>query len=248
MALSSKMRFAGKAPAKAEQRFVTLRDLPDVQIKLHNNARARRYGLRVSRSGGAVTLTIPARGTEKDALEFALAHQDWLREAVARLPPVTRIRYGASILYEGTEVQLVPGQGRLPVQEGQMLFVPGPEDRMARKLESFLRHHARRRLQVATEQYAAQIGQSFSAITLRDTRSRWGSCSSKGALSYSWRLIMAPPEVLDYVAAHEVAHLVEMNHSPAFWAIVEKLRPDWRAERRWLRDEGGRLHATHFRD
>ncbi|WP_339113505.1 SprT family zinc-dependent metalloprotease [Thioclava sp. GXIMD2076] len=234
-------------PVKAEPAFIELPELPGVAIRLNRSARARRYGLRVSRSDGSVTLTIPQRGTQKEAIAFARAQTDWLSEAIARMPSVTLVGYGQSILYEGQEVTLAPGQGRLPLREGTTLFVPGPEDRMARKLESFLKHNARRRLQSATEHYAARIGRNFSAITLRDTRSRWGSCSSKGALSYSWRLIMAPPEVLDYVAAHEVAHLVEMNHSPAFWSIVEELRPSWRKERRWLREEGGRLHATHFR-
>jgi predicted metal-dependent hydrolase len=90
------------------------------------------------------------------------------------------------------------------------------------------------------------LGRRFSRLSLRDTRSRWGSCSSRGGLSYSWRLILAPPDVLDYVAAHEVAHLAEMNHSPAFWALVARLCPGYQAPRGWLRREGAGLHRYRF--
>jgi predicted metal-dependent hydrolase len=98
----------------------------------------------------------------------------------------------------------------------------------------------------ASDHYAAKIGRRVTRVTLRDTRSRWGSCTAEGALMYSWRLIMAPPEVLRYVAAHEVAHLVEMNHSNRFWAVVEGLYPGWQTQRAWLRSHGGALHGLRF--
>ena len=98
----------------------------------------------------------------------------------------------------------------------------------------------------ASDHYAAKIGRRVTRVTLRDTRSRWGSCTAEGALMYSWRLVMAPPEVLRYVAAHEVAHLVEMNHSHRFWAVVEGLYPDWQAQRAWLHRHGGALHSLRF--
>lgn len=110
----------------------------------------------------------------------------------------------------------------------------------------FLKTQARARLVAASDMYAARLGQPYRRITLRDTRSRWGSCSSQGALMYSWRLILAPPRVLHYVAAHEVAHLSEMNHSPAFWAVVAQLFGPCDAERRWLRQEGAALHRIRF--
>ena len=107
---------------------------------------------------------------------------------------------------------------------------------------------ARNALAAASDRYAAQAGCTYTRLTIRDTRSRWGSCSSAGALMYAWRLIMAPPAVLDYVAAHEVAHLREMNHAPAFWAIVARLCPDYENHRRWLRENGDQLHRIQFDD
>ena len=116
------------------------------------------------------------------------------------------------------------------------------------KVKALLKARARDMLATVSDDYAAALGRPYTRLTLRDTRSRWGSCTSDGGLMYSWRLIMAPPEVLHYVAAHEVAHLQEMNHSAAFWAVVEQLYGDYAAPRRWLRKEGDRLHRVTFGD
>jgi predicted metal-dependent hydrolase len=124
--------------------------------------------------------------------------------------------------------------------------VPGQRPGLAAQV--FLKALARDRLAQCVARYTAALDVSHKALTLRDTRSRWGSCTSEGRLMFSWRLAMAEPDVLDYVAAHEVAHLVHMDHSPAFWAVVEKLRPDWREARDWLRREGPGLHAIRFDD
>ncbi|MDG1999702.1 MAG: M48 family metallopeptidase, partial [Amylibacter sp.] len=98
-----------------------------------------------------------------------------------------------------------------------------------------------------SESYAKMVGRSFSRITIRDTRSRWGSCTSDGNLMYSWRLIMAPPSVQAYVAAHEVCHLVEMNHSDAFWRQVAAIYPNYKKQREWLRHQGSHLHRYQFK-
>jgi len=128
------------------------------------------------------------------------------------------------------------------------LEVPDDPARVGARVRAFLKEQARGRLVAASERHATALGCDFGRITLRDTRSRWGSCSSRGDLMYSWRLVMAPPEVLDYVAAHEVAHLAEMNHSPAFWALVGQLCPGHRAPRAWLRAHGTLLHRVRFDD
>jgi hypothetical protein len=128
------------------------------------------------------------------------------------------------------------GVGEIAVPDGQI----GP------RLQSWLRTLARDRLVEASDHYAEQLGKEYMRITLRDTRSRWGSCSSAKALMFSWRLILAPPEVLRYVAAHEVAHLAEMNHSPAFWTNVERIYGAYAAPRRWLRQNGSELHRYRF--
>ena len=114
------------------------------------------------------------------------------------------------------------------------------------RVKAWLKVRARDRLVAASDHYAALVGRRVSQVTLRDTRSRWGSCTADGALMYSWRLIMAPPRVLDYVAAHEVAHLLEMNHSQAFWDVVARLFPLWQQERIWLKTQGSALQAIRF--
>ncbi len=118
-------------------------------------------------------------------------------------------------------LRIVAAQGAASAPKTQTLIVPGREDTAAARVQAWLKTRARDRLAAASDHYAAQLGRPYTRLTLRDTRSRWGSCSAQGGLMYSWRLIMAPPDVLDYVAAHEVAHLAEMNHSPAFWAVVD---------------------------
>ena len=124
--------------------------------------------------------------------------------------------------------------------------MPPDSDRQPLRIATFLKQAARVHLSGACDTHARALGLSYGRISLRDTRSRWGSCSTQGNLMFSWRLIMAPPQVLDYVAAHEVAHLVEMNHSAAYWAVVARVFPDHKAPRRWLRDQGATLHRYRF--
>jgi hypothetical protein len=143
-------------------------------------------------------------------------------------------------------LRLDAGPGRLIRIEGDSLLIPGNPAQAGVRAGAFLKHLARDRLTEASDRYARMIGRSYSRITLRDTRSRWGSCTADGALMYSWRLAMAPPAVLDYVAAHEVAHLAQMNHSPAFWAVVARLVPGHAAQRRWLKLQGQTLHGPRF--
>lgn len=141
---------------------------------------------------------------------------------------------------------LLPAQVRRPVIDGTALLLPQGEDRIGARLQAFLKATARDALATSADNHAARLGRTYGRLTLRDTRGRWGSCTSRGDLMFSWRLIMAPDPVLDYVAAHEVAHLVQMNHSPEFWAVVERLYPDHAAARDWLRANGSALHAFRF--
>lgn len=219
---------------------------PPIEVILRKSARAKRISLRVSRLDGRVTLTMPRHTSEREALEFAYQKQDWLRRNVGRRPEVTPIEIGGTVLFEGTDVPIVTGPVRTAKMINGEIVVPDDPARVVPRIAAFMKTRARNRLREASDFYAAQIGKTYGRITIRDTRSRWGSCSSAGDLMYSWRLIMAPPEVLDYVAAHEVAHLKEMNHSPAFWVIVERLDPSYRPKKKWLRDHGDKLHAVRF--
>jgi predicted metal-dependent hydrolase len=219
---------------------------PPVEITLRRSARTRRFSLRISRLDGRVTLSMPLRAREAEALRFATEQEGWIRSTLADMPSQRLIGLGDEIPFEGRMVRIVPGQGRSVQLLGDSLAVPGDPAQAGVRVGAFLKVMARDRLAAACDRHAAALGRRYTRITLRDTRSRWGSCAHDGALMFSWRLIMAPPTVLDYVAAHEVAHLVEMNHSAAFWAVVTRLYPRWQVQRAWLHDAGQALHGHRF--
>ncbi|MCB5200286.1 M48 family metallopeptidase [Loktanella sp. TSTF-M6] len=217
---------------------------PPIEVDLRRSARARRLSLRVSRLDGKVTLTMPPRAPERQALDFLTEREDWLRGHLDDIRPAVTAGPGVALPYMGRDIMVrVADVRRVTVNDGALLLPPGAG---APAIRAYLKARARDRLASASDHYAGLIGRNYTKLTLRDTRSRWGSCTSTGGLMYSWRLIMAPPAVLDYVAAHEVAHLEQMNHSDAFWAIVARLDPDYAAHRRWLREHGDRLHAVRF--
>lgn len=225
---------------------------PPVTLSVKKSARARRISLRVSRLDGRVTLTLPRGVPEREALDFAQEKADWLRAQLVQRPEDVWVGYGSVIPLRGEMVRILPesgaGSGRGVRREGDALLVSGSEAQCAARLAGYLKTAARDALSEASDRYAALLGKGYNRITLRDTRSRWGSCSSSGGLMYSWRLIMAPAPVLDYVAAHEVAHLAQMNHSDRFWAEVTRIHGPYAAPRRWLRDQGGALHRYRFGD
>lgn len=219
---------------------------PSVAVHLRRSARAKRISLRVSRLDGKVTLTLPNKVPEPEGMAFAAQKRDWIRKQLADRPGVVEVGLGVSIPFQGELLDIVEGSGKGLRIERETLLVPRSKAGAARRVEAFLKAQARERLVAAVDGYAAALGQGYSKFTLRDTRSRWGSCTSQGGLMFSWRLIMAPEEVLAYVAAHEVAHLEQMNHSAKFWALVERLYGPHQAERRWLKAHGEKLHRYRF--
>ncbi|MBK6468242.1 MAG: M48 family metallopeptidase [Rhodobacter sp.] len=223
---------------------------PPVEVHLRRSAQARRFSLRVSRLDGKVTLSLPARAREAEALAFLAEHEGWLRRTLAKMPGAEGqpVAVGAEIPVEGRLLRLEPGPGRAIRAEDDRLLVPGDPAQAGVRVAAWLKALARDRLARASTHYAGQVGRPYTRLSLRDTRSRWGSCSHEGSLMYSWRLIMAPPSVLDYVAAHEVAHLVEMNHSDAYWAVVSRICPGWKRQRGWLHERGQDLHRWRFGD
>jgi predicted metal-dependent hydrolase len=223
---------------------------PPVEVHLKRSARARRFSLRVSRLDGKVTLSMPLRAREGEALAFLKGHEGWLRQTLQGMPEsaLRPVGLGTLLPVEGRELLLSSGTGRGIRVDGDKLLVPGDPASAGPRVAAWLKVLARDRLARASARYAGLVGRPFTALALRDTRSRWGSCSPDGRLMYSWRLIMAPPEVLDYVAAHEVAHLVELNHSPAYWAVVSRIYPGWQVQRAWLHAKGQTLHRLRFQD
>lgn len=223
---------------------------PPIDIVMKRSARARRFSLRVSRLDGRVTLTLPARARESEAVRFLHAQEGWLRQTLSEMPETAgeAVGIGTLLPVEGRLLRLESATGRSVRVEDERLLVPGDPAQAGARVAAWLKVLARDRLARDSAHFAGLVGRSYSRLTLRDTRSRWGSCTPDGALMYSWRLILAPPSVLSYVAAHEAAHLVEMNHSAAYWAIVTRICPGWKRERAWLRSEGQALHRWRFGD
>lgn len=218
---------------------------PPVPVVLRRNTRAKRFSLRVSRADGRVSLSLPVWAPEAEALAFLRERETWVREHLNDAPDVKFARIGAELPICGMARPVIAGAGRSArFMDGALHVPPGPREGL--RLKALLQAMARDRLSAAVAAHAGSIGRRYGRMTLRDPRSRWGSCSSKGDLMFSWRLIMAPPEVLDYVAAHEVAHLVEMNHSPRFWALCKQLCPTTDQHRHWMRAHGADLLAWRF--
>lgn len=218
-----------------------------IAVRIRRNARAKRYTLRVDARGEGAVVTIPRRGTIAAARDFVSRHADWLAARLAA--PEDRAAPGALVPVRGVPHRLLAtGAGRglvkadVDAEGAPVLRVPGEAAHRGRRVEDHLKRLARADLAEAVGRHAAALGVRPTAIRLKDTTSRWGSASSRGTLCFSWRLVMAPPFVLDYLAAHEVAHLVEMNHSDRFWTICRRLAPQTDAARAWLRDHGRGLH------
>jgi predicted metal-dependent hydrolase len=221
----------------------------DVRIAVRQAARANRYSLRLPAGGGDPVLTLPLNGRFAEALEFVQRHRPWLAERLARRPETVPFADGARVPIRGIETRIVHSAQKLRgttqlVQgaDGAELSVSGAPEHVARRVFDFLRKEARRDLEAAVALHAGRLGVTAGPIRLKDTRSRWGSCTAKGELAFSWRIIMAPPHVLDYLAAHEVAHIRELNHSHRFWRLVRETCPDMDRGQAWLKKHGSKLH------
>ena len=222
-----------------------------LQLTLKRNARARRIILRLDRSGRGVQITLPLRASRLKALDFAKSHSDWIRSRIAKIPERIAFAPGAVIPLRGVPheirhvpwlravVRVAPSNGVCP----GMIEIAGEASHLVRRCRDWLKVQAKKDLMAASAAHAEAMGVSFRKVAVRDQTTRWGSCSTTGQLSYSWRLILAPPFVLDYVAAHEVAHLKHMNHGARFWALVKRHCPDFNRARAWMRANGRQLHS-----
>jgi hypothetical protein len=209
-----------------------------VPVRVNMHPRARRMALRIDPQGEAVDLVLPPRSSLPRALEFFEANRRWLERRLAALPPRTAFADGATIPLLGTphRIRHVPtslGRGAVWVEGGEVR-VTGDKAHLPRRVRDHLREEARRELTARARRIAETIERKVVRVGVRDTRTRWGSCSAVGNLCFSWRLIFAPEEVMDYVVAHEVAHLVHMNHGKRFWRLVERLCPGSERQRLWL--------------
>jgi predicted metal-dependent hydrolase len=218
-------------------------------VRLRRHRQARRYTLRIDAPSREVVLTMPPRGSVREAKEFAQKHGGWIAARLKRLPEAAPFAHGVEVPLRGEPHCIVHRRGERGTvwieTDGsgrRVLCVAGEPPHVDRRISDFLKREAQRDLDAASRGYAAQLGVPIKRICVRDQSSRWGSCSNTGVLSFSWRLILAPPFVLDYLAAHEVSHLVELNHSPRFWRLVKRLYPQVERAKVWLDANGTDLH------
>jgi len=218
-------------------------------VRLRRHRQARRYTLRIQAATRDVVLTIPPRGTVKEASAFARKHGAWIVARLGRLPEAAPFAPGVIVPLRGVLHRIdhrSSARGTVWIETdatgAQLLCVAGQEPHLSRRVGDYLRREAKHDLEAASCKFAHELGLMVRRVVVRDQSSRWGSCSTTGVLSFSWRLILAPSAVLDYLAAHEVAHLVEMNHSTKFWRLVQRLHPDHRAAKAWLDVHGADLH------
>ncbi len=217
-----------------------------VEVTMRLNPRARRLIVKVHPSTGEVSVVAPSRRALDHALEFARGESEWIARRLAHVPKQVVLDLGARLPFRGEDYLIERGDGEsAPVRldrAARTIRVAGHREHVPRRVQDFLKREARKALDARTLEFAERIGASPKRITVRDTASRWGSCSTTRALSFSWRLILAPPFVLDYVVAHEVAHLRQMNHGARFWELVRGLVGDVEKPQRWLSRNGPLLH------
>jgi predicted metal-dependent hydrolase len=243
------------------KRILRLLDPPtEARIEVHHlglvypvvvkrSPKALRYTLRLKTATREAVITMPMRGTMATATDFANRHSGWLAARFAKLPPMVDFSHGAEVPLRGESHRIEhrpTARGTAWVErdanENPLIVVAGDANFTARRVRDFLKKEARKDIEEAARRHAASLNVKVKRIAIKDTKSRWGSCAADGSLSFSWRMILAPPFVLDYLAAHEVAHRVEMNHSTRYWRVVESIFPDYEKAEAWLKRHGAELH------
>ena len=228
-------------------------DLPDAetvelptgtaQVAWRRSVRAQRVSLRIDPRDGTVVVTLPTRAGRKAGVALLMTHAGWVADRLAALPVAVPFADGALVPFLGVphRIRHLPESRGAAWCDAGEICVTGRPEFLRRRVTDFFRAEALRRLRALASEKAAHAGLVPRRIAVKDTQSRWGSCAADGSIAFSWRLVMAPGLVQDYVAAHEVAHLRHMNHGPRFWALVARLTPHAAQAVPWLRGEGARL-------
>jgi len=239
---------ANAKPFRRIKRELLKIDGKSIEVILRTNPRARRFIVKVDPSTGEVSVVSPSSRSFDRALDFARKEKDWIACRLADIPQPVHLEFGATLMFRGVEYVIRSADKQSPpvwIDRESLrptIRVGGRPEHASRRLLDWLKREARKKIDERVGEYAVQLGVRPRRITIRDTSSRWGSCSSARSLSFSWRLILAPPSVLDYVVAHEVSHLRELNHKPRFWRLVELLVPDIEKNQAWLSAHGATLH------
>jgi predicted metal-dependent hydrolase len=241
--LPSLLEWAHSTAVKMEQ--AESLDLPGgaATVQWRRSRRARRISLRIDARDGTVVVTLPMRVARAAGVALLKANAAWVADRLAALPPPLEYAAGSLITIDGVPHRIVhtpDGRGGAWLEAG-VLHVSGDPAFLARRVGDFLRAEARRRFASQALAKAASAGLSVRRVSVRDTRTRWGSCSANGTLMFCWRLLMAPPYVQDYVVAHEVAHLRHMNHGADFWQLTNALSPHRAQAVAWLSEQGAGL-------
>lgn len=238
---------SGTAPKVKSERIhaVAGRELP---LRVFENPRAKRLTLRIEAGGKGLRVTIPPGLPEHKIARFLSRHEGWIESRIAKFPEQPRVRAGIRIPIRGVPHLIIhqPGRGTVERVEGNMLIVHGAPEHLPRRVADFLKREVKREIEMLVAHHTATVGRKAKAVRFKDTRSRWGSCTSEGVLSFSWRIGMAPGPVINYLVAHEVAHLIEMNHGPKFWKLCHELCPDTERCKDWLKRNGSALQAIDF--
>lgn len=243
------LNFLNRQAKPAAEKMTVFSGERSYELAIVRHPRARRYTIRVRDAYRDVVLTMPKRGNLADAHVFAQKNVAWIATKLSKLPDIVPFADGAIIPFRGELHQIAHRSGTRgtawiehDATGNALLCVAGSTSHISRRVTDFLKREARKVLTEASRAYATRIGVNIKNIGLRDSASRWGSCSQSGALSYSWRLILAPTYVLDYLAAHEIAHRIELNHSNRFWTLLDSMTPDRERAEAWLRAHGNSLH------
>jgi predicted metal-dependent hydrolase len=235
----------GALPLEEVRRQTVALDL-GAPVSIRVNPRARRIGLRIDAAKRQVELVLPRGVAASHGLRFLATKRGWITARLEALPRPVPFAIGAIVPVLGVphriRRELDTGAAPVAIIDGE-IRVRGDPAHLARRVRDYLKALARSELVRRARRLAARIGRHIAGVNVRDTKSRWGSCSGRGNLSFSWRLILAPEPVIDYVVAHEVAHLAEMNHGPRFWRLVESLSPGSAMPRAWLKQHRGQLFA-----
>lgn len=246
--------FTRRKPEPVRQQTMMLthevggRELP---LAIVENARAKRLTLRLQPGARGLKVTVPPGVPQRDVSDFLARHEGWLQSKLILVPDHPVLREGMKVPVRGKPHRIVhmAGRGVTALSEdenGPVITVHGDIRFVSRRISDFLKREARREIEALVEHHTKKVGRRAKAVRFKDTTSRWGSCTSEGNLSFSWRIMMAPPTVINYLVAHECAHLREMNHGPKFWKLCEELCPDTPRAKAWLKKNGSKLQAIGF--
>ncbi|MCL7997359.1 M48 family metallopeptidase [Brucella sp. 21LCYQ03] len=244
----SLFRSASKKPSVVTRERIHAVAGCELPLRVLENPRAKRLTLRIETGGKGLRVTIPPGLPDREVQSFLVRHQGWIESRIAKMPDQAGLRAGVKIPIRGVPHLIThqPGRGTVDLLEGNVLLVHGDPAHLSRRIADYLKREVKRDIEQLVVRHTATVGRKAKAVRFKDTKSRWGSCTSDGVLSFSWRIGMAPAPVINYLVAHEVAHLIEMNHGPKFWKLCHELCPDTERCKAWLKRNGSALQAIDF--